>query len=252
MLLREPRPWRTFAIRRTSGAGTLPICGLGCVCEKPMNKPPRMTSGPHTYRVQITPDPETGERSIRSALFPLLVLVGLVVLAGSTISGPRQLLDIMAALGVIGAFYGVLGWWSTRRDRDCREIRLSDDGTCELETKRRTIRLHVNQIRSVLYGRSEDGESYSIRYEGGKLYVDERMTGFHDFLDPSQDAEPGRRPEHIPGRCLAGPGHIGRRPGDCAPSRSPWRALSNERRDSPDLARRGDLPLRSSAPGPRP
>lgn len=179
-------------VRNTAHVGRRDVAHLwlGLRLRKADAQTASMTSGPHTYRVQITPDPETGERSIRSALFPLLVLVGLVVLAGSTISGPRQLLDIMAALGVIGAFYGVLGWWSTRRDRDCREIRLSDDGTCELETKRRTIRLHVNQIRSVLYGRSEDGESYSIRYEGGKLYVDERMTGFHDFLDRLKTLNP--------------------------------------------------------------
>ena len=66
----------------------------------------------------------------------------------------------------------------------CGEIRLSDDGTCELETERRVIRLHVNEIRSVRYSRdSEDGrESYSIHYRAGKLHVAERMTDFRDFL----------------------------------------------------------------------
>ena len=76
----------------------------------------------------------------------------------------------------------------------CEEIRLSDDGTCEPDTKRRTIRLHVNQIRSVVYGRGRssegDGEFYSIRYEGGKLYVDERMTDFRDFLDRLRTLNP--------------------------------------------------------------
>ena len=66
----------------------------------------------------------------------------------------------------------------------CSAIRLSDDGTCELETKRRVIRLHVNQIRSVRFSPAgdESSESYSIRYEGGKLHVDKRMADFADFL----------------------------------------------------------------------
>jgi hypothetical protein len=66
----------------------------------------------------------------------------------------------------------------------CGEIRLSDDGTCELEAERRVIRLHVNEIRSVKYSRdSEDGRvSYTINYQGGTLHVAERMTGFRDFL----------------------------------------------------------------------
>ncbi len=61
---------------------------------------------------------------------------------------------------------------------------LSDDGTCELDTKRRVTRLHVKQIQSVLYRRDSesDGEYYRIRYQGGKLSVDERMTDFRDFL----------------------------------------------------------------------
>ncbi len=68
--------------------------------------------------------------------------------------------------------------------RSCSEIRLSDDGTCELDTKRRVTRLHVKQIQSVLYRRDSesDGEYYRIRYQGGKLSVDERMTDFRDFL----------------------------------------------------------------------
>jgi hypothetical protein len=66
----------------------------------------------------------------------------------------------------------------------CSEIRLSDDGTCELETKRRVIRVHVNQIRSVRFSPAgdESSESYTIRYEGGKLHVDKRMSDFPDFL----------------------------------------------------------------------
>ncbi len=66
----------------------------------------------------------------------------------------------------------------------CSEIRLSDEGICELETKRRVIRLHVNEIRSVRFS-PESGEScksYTIRHQGGKLAVNEEMTAFADFL----------------------------------------------------------------------
>jgi len=66
----------------------------------------------------------------------------------------------------------------------CGEIRLSDDGTCELETKRRLIRLHVNEIKSVKYSRDDesDRESYTIRFQGGKLEVTDGMTHFPAFL----------------------------------------------------------------------
>ena len=51
-------------------------------------------------------------------------------------------------------------------------------------TDGRVIRLHVNEIRSVKYSRDSDSdsESYTIRYQGGKLDVAERMTDFPDFL----------------------------------------------------------------------
>jgi hypothetical protein len=46
----------------------------------------------------------------------------------------------------------------------CGEIRLGDDGTCELETKRTVIRLHVNDLRCVRYSPETDEqiESYTI------------------------------------------------------------------------------------------
>jgi hypothetical protein len=68
--------------------------------------------------------------------------------------------------------------------RGCSEIRLSDDGTCELDTPRRSIRVHVSEIRSVRYSPETDdsSESYSIRYRDGSLHVAKGMTGFADFL----------------------------------------------------------------------
>lgn len=77
----------------------------------------------------------------------------------------------------------------------CGEIRLSDDGTCELETRAAVIRLHVNEIRSVRHSPESDDsrESYTIVYRGGKLEVGKAMTDFADFvtrllsLNPSVD-----------------------------------------------------------------
>jgi hypothetical protein len=77
---------------------------------------------------------------------------------------------------------GYAGYWHQHYGV-CSEIRLSDDGTCELVTKRQVIRLHVNEIRSVKFSPADDSrESYSIRYLGGKLQVFEDMRAFSDFL----------------------------------------------------------------------
>lgn len=66
----------------------------------------------------------------------------------------------------------------------CCEIRLGDDGTCDLETKRRVIRLHVNEILSVQYRPETDegSEYYNIHYRDGKLHITKEMSGFSDFL----------------------------------------------------------------------
>ena len=126
----------------------------------------------HTYR-----DPDVLESRggfFRSAFFPLLVLFVFVAVASGDVSA-----DLAAAAGLTGLLVVVMEF--TDRRRRCGEIRLGDDGTCEFETKHRVIRLHVNEIRSVQY-RSDDGQSYTVRYEGGKLGVTEQMAGFHDFL----------------------------------------------------------------------
>lgn len=92
-------------------------------------------------------------------------------------------------MGWFGAACGlfiVLVYFGYRRQvyGICGEIRLGDDGTCELEAKRRVIRLHVHDLRSVRYSpeTDEDSESYTIHYRSGKLHVGPRMTGFADFL----------------------------------------------------------------------
>jgi hypothetical protein len=65
----------------------------------------------------------------------------------------------------------------------CREIRLSDDGSCELETRRGVIRLHVSQITAVdHHDDGESPESYTIRYRGGKVVVGGWLTDCPDFF----------------------------------------------------------------------
>jgi hypothetical protein len=55
--------------------------------------------------------------------------------------------DLAMAAGLTGLVLVLMEFHSKRHH--CGEILLGDDGTCELETKRRVIRLHVNEIRSV-------------------------------------------------------------------------------------------------------
>jgi hypothetical protein len=137
----------------------------------------------HTYR-ERNPVESGGGRFVRSAFFPLLVIVALVFAAASTLGSATW--DDVEGLGSAMVFFAVLCVLGLlhERHRRCREIRLSDDGTCELETKRRVIRLLVNEIRSVDYWRGDesDREYYTIYYQGGKVEVSDRMTGFSDFL----------------------------------------------------------------------
>jgi hypothetical protein len=95
-------------------------------------------------------------------------------------------------LKAAGPFFGVMGLLlavtcAARRHQQsttCGEIRLDDDGTCEFQTQRRVIRLHVSEIRCVKYSRDrEDGStSFTVYHRNGKLSVTEEMTGFLDFL----------------------------------------------------------------------
>jgi hypothetical protein len=130
----------------------------------------------HTYR-----DPDVLESdTLRFPLVAVLVFVGLFafILAHFTWAERGE------GAVVVALFLGVL-YLSDRRYRygACGEIRLSDDGTCELETKRRVIRLHVNQIESVKSISDPDSRAdYSLRYQGGSVPVTNGMTGFGDFL----------------------------------------------------------------------
>src|SRR6266545_6739060 len=126
------------------------------------------------------------ERVLESRVVDLLgYVVVLVILASLATAAIIEGLDNGLTWGddLVAAFWiGVVlavarGLYRHHYYGTCGEIRLSDDGRCELETKRQVVRLHVNQIRSVKYWRDDesDRESYTIRYQGGKLKVSDGM-----------------------------------------------------------------------------
>ena len=136
----------------------------------------------HTYR-----DPSVIRSSFvespffRSFVVFWLLVVGLVVITGLPFT--RDLAGFFGgpfALLLVAIYFAHWGL----QQKSCREIRLGDDGTCELETPRRVTRLHVGEIRSVRYRRDSESrrESYTIKYRGGSLQVDREMTDFADFL----------------------------------------------------------------------
>jgi hypothetical protein len=133
----------------------------------------------HTYRDSTILD----RKALQFVLFPLVVFLVIAALASSALAHGVTWAERGEGAVGLTLFFG-LGYISYRQHRygTCGEIRLSDDGTCELETKRRVIRLHVNEIRSVAYSASDAGESYKIHYHGGYLPVTKEMTGFPDFL----------------------------------------------------------------------
>ncbi len=104
-----------------------------------------------------------------AVMAPLLILA---TLGSIFISFGRNDAIVIALLIGFTSVFGY-AWYRHEHYRTCSEIRLSDDGTCELETKRRLIGLHVNEIRSVQLSPESDDrdESYSVRYQGGKLAV---------------------------------------------------------------------------------
>jgi hypothetical protein len=136
----------------------------------------------HTYR---DPDVLNG-RFLGPSALASCVFVVVFFLAPLALGWVPFRWDTARFIGIICGVVFVLQYFGYRRQAYgiCGEIRLCDDGTCELETKRRVIRLHVNEIRSVRFWRETDerSESYTIHYRSGKLDVSNRMTAFADFL----------------------------------------------------------------------
>jgi hypothetical protein len=164
----------------------------------------------HIYR-----DPKVvGSRPWTAAVVGLapLVLLAVFVLGWRPFTwGEAVSLFVLAGLWAVSQYHS----YGRENYRDCVEIRLGDDGTCELEMKRRVIRLHVNEIQSVRYSRdSDDRESYTIRCQGQKIHVAGRMTDFSDFLTRLKALNPAVDLTSFPAD--AWPGLGGRAP------REPW------------------------------
>ena len=159
----------------------------------------------HTYRDMTAP----GGRSlaVQTAATAVLFPVGWIALFVYAGAGFELVWDdvlFLAPFVVVPPVFMFLAYRHQSR-AVCREIRLDDHGTCELETIRRVIRLHVNEITAVKYQRdSEDGTgSYDIRYAGGKLAVSEKMTNFSDFLARVSAANPAVSVTDVPADLLA-------------------------------------------------
>jgi hypothetical protein len=95
-----------------------------------------------------------------------------------------------------GLGFSLIVAWYLYRHRfyyRCKEIRLSDDGTCELEAESRLVRLHVRQIRSVERLYDEGTTAYTIRFEGGKTEIEDAdgWADFEDFLTRLKVLNPG-------------------------------------------------------------
>ena len=136
----------------------------------------------HTYRdPQVLRSRFLGSPHLRSFVFFCLITVGFFALTGFRVTR-----DGATFLGGPFALMLVAVYIVHRNQqyRGCGEIRLSDDETCELDTPRRSIRVHVSEIRSVRYSPETDdsNESYTIHYRDGSLHVHRGMTGFADFL----------------------------------------------------------------------
>lgn len=134
----------------------------------------------HTYR-----DPEFVRTRFFGPLYLGFLLLVLILAAYVAFDTPftRGHAEFLAVLiGMVFVHQSVV--YRQHHYGLCSAIHLGDDGTCELETKRRVIRLHVNEIRSVKYSPESDesSESYTIHYQGGKLRVTSGMTGIADFL----------------------------------------------------------------------
>jgi len=89
-------------------------------------------------------------------------------------------------------FSSLLAWaFYTHSQRDCFEIHLSDEGTCEFVARRRTIRLHVHEVSAVKYTKDDEGsESYAVRYAGGRIGLRNSIADLPDFLARLQAMNP--------------------------------------------------------------
>src|SRR4051812_4499710 len=154
----------------------------------------------HTYGESRARERSPAARLIAS-LRPMILLAplgwGAMTVVGHGASWGN--LAFVAAFCIWILCVSALGHW---RDRDCRQIRLSDDGACELETSRRVIRLHVNQINAVEYYKDDESERehYTIKYRDGSVVVPDAIAHFDDFLERLKTLNPGVGVTNFPTR----------------------------------------------------
>jgi hypothetical protein len=145
----------------------------------------------YTYR-----DPDVlGGRPLRDVVLGDLMIGLFLVLPSVAILGFANGFtssDRIQGLVALGLFLAMVYFGDRRhRNRVCGEIRLAEDGTCELESKRGVIRLHVNQIESVKRSNDPDSRAaYYISYQGGGVSVEKGMMDFTDFLSRLQSLNP--------------------------------------------------------------
>ena len=127
-------------------------------------------------------DPDAKRKTPFLAL-PLL-LFALLPLVGLQISPPDWTGLAISAVFIAAAVIVYVGARTHWRDVGCVEVRLDDDGMCELETADHVTRVHVSEIRAVEYSRSSESgaETYVIRHRTGKAQLGGRTTDFGDFL----------------------------------------------------------------------
>jgi hypothetical protein len=138
---------------------------------------------------------------IGDSLWALLV-AGFAIAAVFGAFSRRGLDDVFTATIWIVLAAAIARYCHRRRCyRTCLEIRVGDDGVCEFETRRRTIRLHARQIRAVKYDYDDESnrESYAIRGDFGKLLVSGRVAGFHDFVTRLKQVNPAVDVRSFPG-----------------------------------------------------
>jgi hypothetical protein len=143
----------------------------------------------HVYRDQPAPRHRIGDLigSAVVALFLLPLVIGVVHGARHGFAG-----DDVGGIA-FGLFVGSLLAWAfyTHFRRECFEIRLGDDGMCEFVTGRGVIRLHVHEITAVKYRKDDEGgESYSVRYRGGRIGLRSSIADLRDFLTRLQALNP--------------------------------------------------------------
>jgi hypothetical protein len=88
---------------------------------------------------------------------------------------------------VVAVVVSLLIWRAAYRShyhRTCREIRLSEDGRCELHAERRVVHLGAGQITSLRDGTGDEdaGYHYLILFEGGKMKLHGDWPDFEDFV----------------------------------------------------------------------